>query len=494
MARLPDINPVSSMSDTDRFIVITDGNEHLIAKGDLQKIFSGLSPEQKDKLSKLIISGDGTKVLTDKGTYVDSINLFDNKQFKKNNGKIELIEYHSHDNLTVIDKLTSNENDELLYNGQTISGYTLPIATDTILGGVKIDGDTIKINDGVISVDVIGNWSAGANYPVGYFAVHDNKLYQCNTANSDSEWTESKWNLIGGGGEASANITEWNSGNAYAVGNLAIYENTIYKCIEAHTSAANFDLTKWIGLVGTKGDKGDTGADGQNGVSPIITSTTTDTGVTVTITDINGTQDIDLLNGADGINGTNGNDGKSAYQIAVDNGFGGTEQEWIESLKGQNGSNGVSPTIDPGTKHWIIGEVDTGVLAEGKINVNADCAVLYAILLADNWSETKPFSQTVILSNITSANMPIVDLQLSDDTSLWDDEESAYSNLIKVETNNGSITAYSRSKPQINFKIKMRISGDVTSETFVTKSEFNTLLELVDSANTTLENTLNGSE
>lgn len=157
MARLPDINSVSSMSDSDKFIVIVNGNERLITKGDLQKIFSGLSHEQKDKLSKLIISGDGTRILTDKGTYVDSINLFDNKQFKKNNGKIELIKYHSHDNLTVINKLASNENDELLYNGQPISGYTLPIATDTILGGVKIDGDTIKINDGVISVDVIGN-------------------------------------------------------------------------------------------------------------------------------------------------------------------------------------------------------------------------------------------------------------------------------------------------------------------------------------------------
>lgn len=29
-------------------------------------------------------------------------------------------------------------------------------------------------------------------------------------------------------------------------------------------------------------------------------------------------------------------DGKSAYELAVFNGFVGTEQEWIESLKGQN--------------------------------------------------------------------------------------------------------------------------------------------------------------
>ena len=29
-----------------------------------------------------------------------------------------------------------------------------------------------------------------------------------------------------------------------------------------------------------------------------------------------------------------GKDGKSAYQIALDNGFVGTEEEWLESLKG----------------------------------------------------------------------------------------------------------------------------------------------------------------
>lgn len=31
--------------------------------------------------------------------------------------------------------------------------------------------------------------------------------------------------------------------------------------------------------------------------------------------------------------------GKSAYDIAVENGFVGTETEWLESLKGQDGQN-----------------------------------------------------------------------------------------------------------------------------------------------------------
>lgn len=35
-----------------------------------------------------------------------------------------------------------------------------------------------------------------------------------------------------------------------------------------------------------------------------------------------------------------GADGKSAYEIAVDNGFEGDEQAWLESLKGEKGDKG----------------------------------------------------------------------------------------------------------------------------------------------------------
>lgn len=34
-----------------------------------------------------------------------------------------------------------------------------------------------------------------------------------------------------------------------------------------------------------------------------------------------------------------GKDGKSAYQIAVDNGFEGSESEWLASLKGEPGDD-----------------------------------------------------------------------------------------------------------------------------------------------------------
>ena len=48
--------------------------------------------------------------------------------------------------------------------------------------------------------------------------------------------------------------------------------------------------------------------------------------------------------------------GKSAYEVAVENGFIGTELDWLDSLKG------VSPHIGL-NGNWFIGDLDTGVLA-----------------------------------------------------------------------------------------------------------------------------------
>ena len=42
------------------------------------------------------------------------------------------------------------------------------------------------------------------------------------------------------------------------------------------------------------------------------------------------------------LNGDNGDDGKSAYELAVENGYRGTEEEWLASLKGNTGCNGKS--------------------------------------------------------------------------------------------------------------------------------------------------------
>ena len=49
--------------------------------------------------------------------------------------------------------------------------------------------------------------------------------------------------------------------------------------------------------------------------------------------------------GAPGENGSNGENGLSAYEVAVANGFTGSEEEWLESLKGDPGAAGTNCEI-----------------------------------------------------------------------------------------------------------------------------------------------------
>lgn len=87
------------------------------------------------------------------------------------------------------------------------------------------------------------------------------------------------------------------------------------------------------GAVGPQGEQGPPGADGQPGRDGM-----------------NGSDGIDGQPGKDGTNGTNG---KSAFEIAVENGFVGTEAEWLESLKGKDGAVGPQGEQGPPGKDGV---------------------------------------------------------------------------------------------------------------------------------------------
>lgn len=57
---------------------------------------------------------------------------------------------------------------------------------------------------------------------------------------------------------------------------------------------------------------------------------------------VQGKSGLNGTNGKDGKNGKDGIDGLNAYLIALQNGFVGTEKEWLNSLKGQDGYDGRS--------------------------------------------------------------------------------------------------------------------------------------------------------
>ena len=78
------------------------------------------------------------------------------------------------------------------------------------------------------------------------------------------------------------------------------------------------------------------------------------------------TEWLDSLQGEDGTPGSDGADGESAYEIAVDNGFVGTESEWLDSLKGEDGTPGED------------GQDGKGITIKGTVASSADLAALSA--------------------------------------------------------------------------------------------------------------------
>lgn len=87
-------------------------------------------------------------------------------------------------------------------------------------------------------------------------------------------------------------------------------------------------------------------------------------------------KNIELKPGPAGKDGQPGKDGKSAYQIAVDNGFVGSEAEWLQSLHGKDGaatSDGdASLSIEAITdliKQHIHALVDTN---NGQLTISTD--------------------------------------------------------------------------------------------------------------------------
>ena len=98
---------------------------------------------------------------------------------------------------------------------------------------------------------------------------------------------------------------------------------------------------------GKEGEKGETGATGNDGHTPVIGVRQDDDGIYYWTVD--GDWLTDKKTG-DKIQaqGTNGSNGKSAYELAVENGYTGTLDEWLEALKGSNGLSAYELAVEKG--------------------------------------------------------------------------------------------------------------------------------------------------
>ena len=258
--------------------------------------------------------------------------------------------------------------------------------------------------------------------------MYNSKLYECISANSDSEWNEGHWSLIGN--STGTTINNWTTSTDYAVNDLVINGTTLYQCKVEHTSGGSFDETEaanWSALSGEKGDKGENGNNGNDGFSPTVTATVVSNGVDITIVDKNGNQQVGIRNGTDGANGA---DGKSAYQSAVDKGFEGSEDDWLTSLKGQDGVTTIQTT-----------------------KVDRTCT-----FTAEGWSSVVPYTQTIAVEGITESLNPRIDLKVSENVVTGKAEEIAFSYFTRVTTGDGILTAYCyETKPNIDVTIMIEV-------------------------------------
>lgn len=160
------------------------------------------------------------------------------------------------------------------------------------------------------------------------------------------------------------NVTgEYNSETQYGIDDIVLYNGSSYIAIVATigndpTNAQYWRMIASKGDQGEKGDTGDTGAKGDQGDQGAqgLTGADGDSAYEIAvaqgfvgtieqwIASLKGDKGDQGEAGTAGASGADGDDGRSAYQVAVDNGFVGTEIEWLASLQGADGQDGTNGT------------------------------------------------------------------------------------------------------------------------------------------------------
>ncbi|WP_293385110.1 hypothetical protein [Phenylobacterium sp. SCN 70-31] len=126
----------------------------------------------------------------------------------------------------------------------------------------------------------------------------------------------------------------------------------------------------WVqGPPGTPGANGEQGPPGPG--RDIDDATVNGDGDLIITYSDNTTQNAGHVVGADGANGTIGVDGANAYVVAVEQGFSGTPDEWLDSLQGADGAQGEQGPQGPQgnsgiTSAELTGDV-TGTLTNGIV-------------------------------------------------------------------------------------------------------------------------------
>ena len=176
-----------------------------------------------------------------------------------------------------------------------------------------------------------------------------------------------KWEVsVFGGNRITADVailnvfrSGYDTENAPAPPAQSVYDSLVALCGEAKATAdavaADAAAGKFNGT-GTAGKDGKDGTDGENGKSAyaIAVENGFEGDEAAWLASLKG------ADGKDGVDGTDGAAGKSAYATAVENGFEGDEAAWLASLKGADGKDGVNGTDGAAGKSAYATAVENG--------------------------------------------------------------------------------------------------------------------------------------
>ena len=176
-----------------------------------------------------------------------------------------------------------------------------------------------------------------------------------------------KWEVsVFGGNRITADVailnvfrSGYDTENAPAPPAQSVYDSLVALCGEAKATAdavaADAAAGKFNGT-GTAGKDGKDGTDGENGKSAyaIAVENGFEGDEAAWLASLKG------ADGKDGADGTDGAAGKSAYATAVENGFEGNEAAWLASLKGADGKDGVDGTDGAAGKSAYATAVENG--------------------------------------------------------------------------------------------------------------------------------------
>lgn len=102
---------------------------------------------------------------------------------------------------------------------------------------------------------------------------------------------------------------------------------------------------------------------------------------------------------------------------------------------GLNGNDGLTPSIDPKTKHWMIGNTDTGIVAEGQAGKDADTSKFVTVEQFNALRQTASDNSTELKALQDSTN------KNSEDLSNLKDQVNTLQNSTNIDGLKAQVTA-----------------------------------------------------